>query len=131
MNTTEPLVILRDLVKHYHRHGFLRPRAPIRAVDGVSFEVSHGETLALVGETGSGKSTLARTVLRLEPATGGSVVFEGQDILTLPPRPLRALRRKMQIVFQDPSGALNPRMTVGASIAEGLLPASPGHELAV
>jgi peptide/nickel transport system ATP-binding protein/oligopeptide transport system ATP-binding protein len=114
------LLIVRDLVKHYHPHGFLRPRAPVRAVDGVSFEVSHGETLALVGETGSGKSTLARTILRLEPATSGSVLFEGHDLLTLSSRPLRALRRRMQIVFQDPSGALNPRMTVGAAIAEGL-----------
>lgn len=120
MNTVDPLLVVHDLVKHYRPQGIFGPRAPVLAVDGVSFEVNRGETFALVGETGSGKSTLARTVLRLEPATRGSVKFEGQEILTLPPGPLRALRRKMQIVFQDPSGALNPRMTVGAAIAEGL-----------
>jgi oligopeptide/dipeptide ABC transporter ATP-binding protein len=89
-------------------------------VDGVSFGVGRGETLALVGESGSGKSSLARTVLRLEEATGGEVVFEGQDVFRLGARPLRSLRRKMQIVFQDPSSALNPRMSVGDSVAEGI-----------
>jgi oligopeptide/dipeptide ABC transporter ATP-binding protein len=116
----EPLLVVRHLVKHYRPHGLLHERAPVRAVDGVSFEVSRGETLGLVGESGSGKSTLARTILRLEQATAGRVLFEGQDVLTLPARPLRAIRQRMQIVFQDPSGALNPRLTAGAAIAEGL-----------
>lgn len=115
-----PLLVVRDLVKYYFPHGLLARGRPIRAVDGVSLEVAPGETLAIVGESGSGKSTLGRTILRLERATGGSVRFEGLDVLALRRRPLQALRRKMQIVFQDPSGALNPRMTVGASIAEGM-----------
>jgi len=82
--------------------------------------VAQGETLAIVGESGSGKSTLARVLLRLEPATGGRIVFDGTDISTLDRTALRALRRRMQIVFQDPSSALNPRMTIGDAIAEGL-----------
>lgn len=116
----ESLLEVRNLIKHYPAGGVFRQRRPVRAVDGVSFGVERGETLALVGESGSGKSSLARAILRLEEATGGAVIFEGQDVFRLPPRPLRALRQRMQIVFQDPSGALNPRMTVGDAIAEGL-----------
>jgi peptide/nickel transport system ATP-binding protein len=116
----EPLLVVRDLVKHYRRPSMLARLPPVRAVDGVSLELAAGETLAVVGESGSGKSTLARTILRLEAADGGEVRFEGMDVLRLPRRPLRELRRRMQIVFQDPGGSLNPRRTVADAIAEGL-----------
>ena len=104
-----PLVAVRDLVKEY---------AGRRVVDGVSLTLHRGETLGLVGESGSGKSTVARMVLRLIEPTAGTVVFEGVDVLRLRPRPLRALRRRMSIVFQDPFGALNPRMRVREILAE-------------
>lgn len=117
---TEPLLAVRDLRREYPTGGWLRPGPAVRAVDGVSFELGRGETLALVGESGSGKSTLARTLLRLEEPDGGSVRFDGLDVLALEGEALRALRRRMQIVFQDASGALNPRMRVGDAVAEGL-----------
>jgi oligopeptide/dipeptide ABC transporter ATP-binding protein len=117
---SQPLLVVRELVKHYQQHGVLFRRPPVRAVDGVSLLLDRGETLAIVGESGSGKSTLARTILRLEEASSGQVFFENQDVFALARQPLRALRRQMQIVFQDPSSALNPRMTVGAAIAEGI-----------
>jgi peptide/nickel transport system ATP-binding protein/oligopeptide transport system ATP-binding protein len=107
-------------VVHYHATGLFRTRPVVRAVDGVTFSIAAGETLALVGESGSGKSSVARAVLRLGPTTGGSVRFEGTELLTLAEAPLRQLRRRMQIVFQDPSSALNPRMRIGDAIAEGL-----------
>jgi len=116
-----PILEVRGLVKHYLTGGlFAPPRPPVRAVQEVSFEVHAGETLALVGESGCGKSTVARTVLRLQEPTAGSARFEGTELFTLAPGPLRQLRRRMQIVFQDPYGSLNPRRTVGASIAEGI-----------
>lgn len=109
------------LVKHFRQGGWLRRgHDVVRAVDGVSFTIAPGETLGLVGESGSGKSTVGRCVLRLEEPSEGRVTFEGTDLATLDPRALRAVRRRMQVVFQDPHGALNPRRTVGASIAEGL-----------
>ncbi len=117
---TEPLLVVQDLRRAYPTGSRLRPGPAVRAVDGVSFELGRGETLALVGESGSGKSTLARTLLRLEEPDGGSVRFDGQDVLGLRGEDLRALRRRMQIVFQDASGALNPRMRVGDAVAEGL-----------
>ncbi len=92
----------------------------MRAVEDVSFAIAAGETLALVGESGSGKSTVGRAVLRLEEPTAGRVRFEGTDLATLTPRALREARRRMQIVFQDPFASLNPRRTIGASVAEGL-----------
>ncbi|WP_088347110.1 MULTISPECIES: oligopeptide/dipeptide ABC transporter ATP-binding protein [Rhodomicrobium] len=92
----------------------------IRAVDGVSLSVRRGETFAIVGESGCGKSTLARLILRLIEPTGGSVRFEGREITGTPPEAMRRLRRDMQIIFQDPFGSLNPRMTVGALIGEPL-----------
>jgi oligopeptide/dipeptide ABC transporter ATP-binding protein len=116
-----PLLVVRDLVKHYTAGGlFGRSAPPVRAVDGVSFEVGRGETLALVGESGCGKSSVGRTILRLQEPTSGSAVFEGQEVFRLGREPLRALRRRMQIIFQDPYSSLNPRMTVGDAIAEGI-----------
>ncbi len=90
-------------------------------MDDISFDIARGETLGLVGESGCGKTTAGRLLLRLLPATAGSVSFEGVDVLTLPEDRMRALRRRMQIVFQDPFGALNPRMTAGELVVEPLV----------
>jgi oligopeptide/dipeptide ABC transporter ATP-binding protein len=110
------LLQARGLAKH-----FATGRgAPVRAVDGVDLTLAAGETLALVGESGSGKSTTGRLLLRLIEPSAGTVTLDGRDILALKPRALRALRRELQIVFQDPYGSLNPRMTVGAMLAEPL-----------
>jgi len=92
----------------------------VRAVDGVSFEIEHGETLGLVGESGCGKSTAGRALLRLLPATGGSVRFDGRDTLSLSPGELRTVRRRMQMVFQDPFASLSPRLSIGQIVAEPL-----------
>jgi oligopeptide/dipeptide ABC transporter ATP-binding protein len=124
MTTTDaPLLDVRDLVKHYPVHkGLLRREvARVRAVDGVSFHVAPGETFGLVGESGCGKTTVGRAILRLIEPTSGTVSFEGQDVARLGSSALKALRRDMQIVFQDPYGSLDPRMPVGAIIAEGLV----------
>ncbi len=110
-----PLLEVRDLARHFRTRSGL-----VRAVDGVSFSLARGETLALVGESGCGKSTTARLVLRLIEATSGSVRFEGRDLTALPGAALRRARRRMQIVFQDPFASLNPRMTVGATLDEPL-----------
>jgi oligopeptide/dipeptide ABC transporter ATP-binding protein len=117
-----PLLAVHDLVKYFpiRRGVFGRVTGQVRAVDGVSFDVAPGETLALVGESGCGKSTTGRAVLRLIEPTSGSVVFDGQDVLALDAGDLRALRRQMQVVFQDPFSSLNPRMTIGAIVREGL-----------
>ena len=118
-----PLVRVRDLTKHFPiRSGILqRQTGAVKAVDGVSFDIAPGETLALVGESGCGKTTTGRTVLRLIEPTTGEIVFDGIDVRALRGEPLRKLRRRMQIVFQDPYGSLNPRMTVGDAIKEGLI----------
>ena len=119
---TAPLVQVDGLVKHYRVRGWFGAGSPpVRAVDGVSFSIAPGETLALVGESGSGKSTVGRAVLRLEEPTSGSVKFDGTDLASLDSGSLRRLRRRMQVVFQDPVGSLNPGRTVGDSIAEGLV----------
>ncbi len=119
---SEPLLSAQGLVKHYPlRAGLLSKRSgAVRAVDGVSFEVARGETLGLVGESGCGKTTVARLVLRLEPPSAGGIRFDGADLLALSPAALRAKRRELQIVFQDPMSSLNPRMTVGEILAEPL-----------
>jgi peptide/nickel transport system ATP-binding protein len=115
------LLSVRDLKKYYHATGlFGRTAPPVRAVDGVSFDVARGETLALVGESGCGKSSLGRTILRLQEPTSGTALFDGVDVFSLDRATLRGLRRRMQIIFQDPYSSLNPRMTVGAAIAEGI-----------
>jgi len=111
---TAPLLDIQNLVKHYPG------RPPVRAVDGVSLTIAPGQTLGLVGESGSGKSTVGRTILRLQEPTSGRVLFEGEDVFALGTGPLRALRRRMQIVFQDPYSSLNPRMTVARTLREPL-----------
>ncbi|MGH8885410.1 MAG: ABC transporter ATP-binding protein [Egibacteraceae bacterium] len=118
---SEPLLRVEGLVKHYPlTRGivFKRRTGSVRAVDGVDFELHRGQTLGLVGESGCGKSTVARTLLRLEEPTAGRAVYKGQDIFTLGRSELRALRREIQIVFQDPYASLNPRMTVGDIVSE-------------
>jgi len=117
------LVEVKNLVKYFPVRGGLLQRvvAWVQAVDDVSFTIKEGETLGLVGESGCGKTTVGRTLLRLVPATGGSVIYDGQDVLKANGRELKALRRNMQIIFQDPFSSLDPRMPVGESIAEGLL----------
>jgi ABC-type oligopeptide transport system ATPase subunit len=117
----EPLMEVEDLEKHFplNRGVVVRRKVgAVKAVDGVSFAVMQGETLGIVGETGSGKSTTARLMLRLIEPTGGSVRFAGEDITHLQGRRLKATRRELQMVFQDPYGSLNPRKTVGSIVAE-------------
>jgi len=99
---------------------FRRRVGEIKAVDGVSFSVEAGRTVGLVGESGSGKTTVGRTLLNLTPATAGSVRFDGRETLGLSEKQFRPLRRRMQMIFQDPFGSLNPRLTVGAILAEPL-----------
>ncbi|MBA3728617.1 MAG: dipeptide ABC transporter ATP-binding protein [Actinobacteria bacterium] len=116
-------VILKveNLVKHFPlTQGivFKKHVGAVKAVEGVSFDLYRGETLGLVGESGCGKSTVAKLLLRLEEATSGSAIYDGKDIFKLPRKELRALRRNIQIVFQDPYASLNPRMTVGDIVAE-------------
>ena len=120
---TTPLLSVRGLSKHFPiRKGLLqRLSGSVKAVDGVSFDIAAGETLALVGESGCGKTTTGRAVLRLVEPTAGEIAFDGTDVRSLHGEALRRLRRRMQIVFQDPYGSLNPRMTVGAAITEGLI----------
>ena len=119
----KPLLSVRDLAVHFPVRGgfFRRAKGAVRAVDGVSFDVYPGETLALVGESGCGKTTTGRAVLRLVEATAGSITFDGVDVRALGGEALRRLRRQMQIVFQDPFSSLNPRMTIAATVREGLV----------
>jgi ABC-type oligopeptide transport system ATPase subunit len=119
---SEPIVLVENLTKDFPvRSGFFgRARGVVRAVDGVSFEVRRGETLALVGESGSGKTTTARLILRLLQPTAGSFQFDGADAFALEGPGLRRFRSRVQIIFQDPFGSLNPRMTVGAVLREAL-----------
>lgn len=117
------LLEARGLAKHYRsRRGiFTRQEQLVRAVDGVSFVIHRGETLGLVGESGSGKTTTGKLILRLEEPTAGQVLFEGRDLLALGKEELRRMRRRLQLIFQDPYGSLNPRMKVGSIVAEGMV----------
>ena len=118
----ESLVEVRDVKKYFPITAgvFSRHVADVKAVDGVSFKIKRGETLGLVGESGSGKTTIGRCILRLLESTSGSIYFDGQDITHIGPREMRAKRKEMQVIFQDPYASLNPRMTVGDIIAEPL-----------
>jgi len=121
-NPNTPLLELQDIVKHFPVTGgmFLRQIASVRAVDGVNLEIREGETLGLVGESGCGKSTLGRLILRLEEPTSGDILFRGESILGYDKGRMRALRREMQIIFQDPFSSLNPRKNVAHIIGEPL-----------
>ncbi|MEE1784053.1 ATP-binding cassette domain-containing protein, partial [Streptomyces sp. SP17BM10] len=117
----EPILEVKDLVKHYPlTQGILFKKqvGAVKAVDGISFDLMKGETLGIVGESGCGKSTLAKVLMNLERATSGQVLFKGEDISKLTGQALKAVRRNIQMVFQDPYTSLNPRMTVGDIIGE-------------
>jgi oligopeptide/dipeptide ABC transporter ATP-binding protein len=118
----EVLLEVRDLVKHFTVGGglFGGRAGTVRAVEGVSFTLRRGETLGLVGESGCGKTTTGRCILQLERPTSGQVIFEGRDLGTMSDTDLRSMRRRMQVIFQDPYASLNPRMTVGQILAEPL-----------
>ena len=121
MSADDTVLSVRGLVKHFPvSRGVVisRTAGQVRAVDDVSFDIARGETLALVGESGCGKSTTGRLILRLIAPTAGAVHFKGEDIASLPDERMRAMRRHLQIIFQDPYASLNPRMTVGDTLAE-------------
>ncbi len=121
-DSIDRLLEVRELTKYFPvRRGFFQKISGwVKAVDGVTFQIRRGEILGLVGESGCGKSTIGRLVLRLLDADRGKIVYDGQDITDLNQRDLKPLRSRIQIVFQDPFGSLNPRMTVGHSVEEGL-----------
>jgi oligopeptide transport system ATP-binding protein len=121
--TTETLLRVDNLVKHFPIYqGVIRRQVgAVHAVDGVSFDVYKGETLGLVGESGCGKSTTGRTILRLYKPTDGHVYYDGTDLASLSERDMRKMRRKLQIIFQDPYASLNPRMTVADIVGEPLI----------
>lgn len=120
--TAKTLVQIKDLKKHFPiRKGFFNKQVgAVRALDGINLDIIEGETLGLVGESGCGKSTLGRVMLRLLPATQGSVSFDGQEIMALDARAMKPLRKQMQIVFQNPYASLDPRMTIAQILAEPL-----------
>lgn len=122
-SATEPLVSVQHLMKHFPITAgvFRRQVGAVKAVDDVTFDIYRGETLGLVGESGSGKSTTGRTILQLYRPTAGAVIFEGQDLVALPGNDLRHMRRRMQMIFQDPYASLNPRMIVGDIVSEPLV----------
>ncbi len=119
----EVILEVKNLVKHFPITSgiiFQRQVGAVKAVDDISFNIYAGETLGLVGESGSGKSTTGRTILQLHKPTSGEVIFEGRDLVTMAPNELRRMRRRMQMIFQDPYASLNPRMTVGRIVSEPL-----------
>lgn len=122
--TSSTLVQIENLKKHFPAAG----GQSVRAVDGVSFNIERGETLGLVGESGCGKTTVGRCLLRLIEPTSGAIKFDGQDLLSLSKSEMRVLRRRMQIVFQDPYSSLNPRMKVGDIIGEPLIVHNIGNQ---
>src|SRR5919199_4950392 len=122
--TGEPILSVRDLTKHFPIKGgglIKRTVGAVRAVDGVDLDLYPGEVLGLVGESGCGKSTTGRAILNLQPATGGSVQFEGRELVGLDRKQMRPLRRDIQIVFQDPYASLNPRLPVFDIVAEPIV----------
>ena len=129
---SETLVSVRDLEVAFEQKRLLpwRPAERTLALRGVSFDIHRREVLGLVGESGSGKTTLSRALLRLVPAVGGSVRFDGEEVLALRPDAVKALRRRAQVIFQDPSTSLNPRLTAGQTVAEALAiqQVCPRHE---
>ncbi len=122
-NNNQPFVTVRNMKKYFPiKRGVIIQRqiGNVKAVDGISFDIMKGETLGLVGESGSGKTTTGRTLLLLHTPTEGEITFDGVDLVNLPEEELRKIRRRMQIIFQDPYASLNPRMTIGAIIGEPL-----------
>jgi oligopeptide/dipeptide ABC transporter ATP-binding protein len=119
---SEVILAVENLVKHFPVGGgvLTGPLGMVRAVDGVSFSIRRGETLGLVGESGCGKTTTGRCILQLERPTSGRILFEGVDLVTLDQVALRSVRRRIQVIFQDPYSSLNPRMTIGQMLAEPL-----------
>ena len=135
---SEALLDVQHLVKHFAVGGGLlsRSAAIVRAVDDVSFSVRRGETVGLVGESGCGKTTTGRCILQLERPTSGQILFEGADLAALDERALRSVRRRVQVIFQDPYASLNPRMTIGQILAEplrvhGIVPEAGAREARV
>ena len=126
---TDPLLQVENLKKYFPmRAGPLRRVVTqVRAVDGVSLEIATGQTVGLVGESGCGKSTLGRAILQLQKPTAGHVFLAGQEITGMPHTELKASRRDMQIIFQDPYSSQNPRKRIGAALAEPLLVPNPDH----
>jgi oligopeptide transport system ATP-binding protein len=123
VDAVRPLMSVQGLKKHFPIYGGVLRRqiGTVYAVDGVDFDIMPGETFSLVGESGCGKTTLGRTVIQLTPSTDGRVVFDGYELADVDPEDMRPLRRRMQIIFQDPFGSLNPRMPISDIIGEGLL----------
>ena len=126
-STSDPILRIENVTKTYAgRSGLFGRAAPVQALKGVSLDVTRGQSFGLVGESGSGKTTLTRSILRLEEPTSGRILFEGQDMAKLSAKALRALRARVQIVFQDPYASLNPRMSVGQIVTE---PMAIHHDL--